>query len=125
MSFGDIILFVVRQFVDKGGNAVRYLQLIRIISIFRPLGMLQFFPPTSEHGQIIPAVYDLFVTAVIPLLALIVFCMMSFGLVGDSILYRCVPTDFSSTTVTENPYYQEYGIDYFYSQYNVEFCGYR
>lgn len=118
-------MFVVRQFVDKGGNAVRYLQLIRVISIFRPLGMLQFFPPTSEQGHIIPAVYDLVVTAVIPLLALVAFCMMSFGLVSNSILYRCVPSDLTSPNVLDNPYYQEFGLDYFYSQYNVDFCGYK
>ncbi len=101
------------------------MQLIRVISIMRPLSVLKVLPSMSGHDAMLSATYDLVLNVVIPLAALVVFCLLSFGLVGGALQYHCVPVDFTAPEVTSNPYYQAYGEDYFYSEYNTQFCGYR
>lgn len=73
----------------------------------------------------LPQVYDLILNVVIPIASLIVYSLLSYGLVGSALQFRCVPIDLLNPNVATNPYYQAYGMDYFYSEYNNLFCGYR
>jgi hypothetical protein len=95
------------------------------LSIARPFGGLKLLPAASGTAVLLPAIYDLVLNVVIPLAALITYCIMSYGLVGNALQFRCVPVDETAPMVTSNSYYQEYGMTYFLSEYNTEFCGYR
>jgi hypothetical protein len=104
---------------------VKVLRILRIMRIIRLVKVVQFLPRLTFDGTVLPQTYDLVLNLVFPATAMLGFCLLAHLLVGESLKFRCVPADFNSTNVINNKYYQDYGVNYFYSQYNVAFCGYK
>lgn len=54
--------------------------------------------------------------------------MLAFALamhvwVNDALSYRCVPNGRSIPALAGDPYFRIYGISFFFSPYNNDFCG--
>jgi len=117
-------LFHGPAIVAADGNVFRILRILRTLRVLRPLKAISFIPSLQVY---IEAVFMCIKSAIMQTIVVVtVFISLSFfshAVIGDRLLYRCVPTDFTDSLVTSNVYYQEYGIDYFYSRYNYEFCG--
>jgi hypothetical protein len=93
--------------------------------IIRVVKVVQFLPRLTFDGSVLPQTYDLVLNLVFPSTAMLGFSLLAHLLIGDKLKYRCVPVDFNSDNVLNNEYYQDYGVNYFKSQYNVEFCGHK
>jgi hypothetical protein len=119
------MLYVV--FAISGATGlVKVLRILRVMRIIRVVKLVQFLPRLTFDGSVLPQTYDLVLNLIFPCTAMIGFALLSHVVVGESLKYRCVPMDFnSSSSVLSNVYYKDYGVEYFYSQYNVMFCGYK
>lgn len=68
------------------------------------------------------AAHNFIMTATLPLMAMVALALISHSWINDSIQYRCVPTNYSSATVTNNTFYQAFGAGYYESVFNNVFC---
>ena len=93
--------------------------------IIRLVKLVQFLPRLTFDGTILPQTYDLILNLVFPCTAMIGFSLLSHLVIGDSLQYRCVPSNFNGTNVLNDALYQEYGVNFYYSEYNVAFCGHK
>jgi len=118
------VLFRGPHIATGNANLLKVLRILRTLRVLRPLKAINFIPSLQVY---IDAVFTCLRSVIIQfVLLLIVFVSLAFfthSVIGESLLYRCVPTDFTADEVTSNAYYTQYGIDYFYSRYNYEFCG--
>ena len=120
------MLYVVVFAISGATGLVKVLRILRVMRIIRVVKLVQFLPRLTFDGSVLPQTYDLVLNLIFPCTAMIGFALLSHVVVGESLKYRCVPTDFnSSSSVLSNVYYKDYGVEYFYSQYNVMFCGYK
>lgn len=71
------------------------------------------------------SVEDIMLNALFLIVSSLGLGMLFFGLIYDQLSYRCVPTDFTDSNVLSNSYYVDYGVAYFYSPFNVDYCGYK
>lgn len=129
-SLFEIILFIVQYAQanntrSSASGIVQVVRTLRVLRLVRLVKVIQFLPRLTFDGSVLPQTYDLFLIFVFPATSLVGFALLSFVIIGTAIQYRCVPYDLESPNVINNVYYQDYGINYFFSQYNVMFCGYR
>lgn len=123
------IIFLIIRTADPNfnGEVAGVFKIVRIARILRPLKMLKFMPSLTYQGSVLPSIFDLLLNIIIPLLFLVCFALVAHSIVGDAMTFRCVPkTDEDGNvfpSVEENVYYQEFGIDYFYSESNAIYCG--
>eukprot|EP01038_Epipyxis_sp_PR26KG_P011591 gene11591-15525_t len=96
-----------------------------VIFTIRPLELFKLMPYMASKEVVLPPHTALYLNLVIPMIALVGYSFVSHSLVGNKLSFRCVPTNFSSPSVYNNTLYLNYGVDYFYSSYNQNFCGYR
>lgn len=68
---------------------------------------------------------DLTLNIIFPFMMLLAFAFLTHLMVRNDLQYRCVPRSVDNSAVQANIYFQFYGEDYFYSVYNVDYCGYR
>ena len=117
-------LFNGPAIVAGNENIFRVLRILRTLRVLRPLKAISFIPSLQVYLE---AVFMCFKSVIMQTIVVAtIYISLSFfshAVIGDKLLYRCVPTDFTDSLVTSNVYYQEYGVDYFYSRYNYEFCG--
>ena len=92
------------------------MRLVRINRLFKAL------PRISFDGKILPETWNLFTIVIFPLTSIIAYALLAQTILRGALRYRCVPTDLDNENVESNIYYQYYGINYFYTEYNVAFC---
>lgn len=120
------MLYMYVWAISGATGLVKVLRILRVMRIIRVVKLVQFLPRLTFDGTVLPQTYDLVLNLIFPLTAMIGFALLSHVAVGESLKYRCVPTNFNSTSsLYSNVYYQDYGVQYFYSEYNVMFCGYK
>lgn len=98
-----------------------------MLSLLRPVFALKLLPSSGLDNRadaaLLLSLGDLVLNVLMPMAALVAFCLLSFGLVGQALQQRCVPEDITSATVQADARFAAYGEEYFYSEYNTLFCG--
>jgi len=101
---------------------------VQILRALRPLKSLTLLPSLMTYLEACFKVfYKIIATVMVLLMVLMVLAIVAWYLIGDALLYRCVPNlDYLTNptpSVMDNPYYNIVGIDFYYSRYNLNFCG--
>lgn len=108
-------------------SVVHVLRLLRTLRVLRPLKSISFIPSVSMFVEgVLICINEVVLNALLWLFALGCLAFVSFHLIGDSLNQRCVPdnsTYLTNPLVLNDVYYQQYGIDYYYSRYNDQMCG--
>lgn len=103
------------------------IRVLRTFRVLRPLKAITFMPGLAVFVEAI--IVSSGITMLNFMLLLLVMCALatlSYSFVGTALNQRCVPTPDAllnaTSAIYQDPYFEEFGIDYFYSKYNLRFC---
>ena len=112
---------------------LRVLRVIRIFRALRPLKALRYFKGIVIFIESLAMSFDiLLITTGMFLTAMVAIAFLTNSFIGDLLLNRCTPRTFTdsnglkqlyaNSTARLNPNYKAYGVDYFFSSYNLDYC---
>jgi hypothetical protein len=112
---------------------LRVLRVIRIFRALRPLKALRYFKGIVIFIESLAMSFDiLLITTGMFLTAMVAIAFLTNSFIGDLLLNRCIPRTFvdsngmmqlyANSTARDNPNYKAYGVDYFFSSYNLDYC---
>jgi hypothetical protein len=98
---------------EDAANIVQPLLLLRLV---------KYLPAITFHGHKINPV-EILLNLSVPCVFMLAFAMVSYNVFSTDLYYRCVPTTeyFASMTASE----KVFGISYYESEFNVDFCHYQ
>jgi hypothetical protein len=102
---------------------IRFLRILRLTRLLRPLKTVKMVPAIRVFVEAFArSIESFFLNLMVLFISLMAIAYILNAALDDSLQYRCVPTDFTNANVSGNAYYDAYGVDYFYSSYNNEYC---
>ena len=106
--------------------------MVRFFRILRPLRGIRYFKGILVFVESLALSVDiLLITSGIFVTTMVVLAFLTNSFVGDLLLNRCIPkteivngvTDLLlNSTARSNVNYIAYGVEYFYSAYNLDYC---
>ena len=106
--------------------------MVRFFRILRPLKTIRYFKGVLVFVESLALSVDiLLITTGIFVTTMVALAFLTNSFVGDLLLNRCVPiTEIIggirdlpiNSTARSNVNYIAYGVEYFYSSYNLEYC---
>lgn len=114
-------------------TVLRVLRVIRIFRAIRPLKALRYFKGIVIFIESLAMSFDiLLITTGMFLTAMVAIAFLTNSFIGDLLLNRCIPRTFvdsnglmqlyENSTARNNPNFKAYGVDYFFSSYNLDYC---
>ena len=119
----DIFLFLL---------VLRVFRVIRFFRVLRPLRALRYFKGILIFIESLAMSVDiLLITTGMFLTAMIAIAFLTNSFIGDLLNQRCMPPMTTINNVTDlfinsparsDPNYQAYGVNYYFSSYNLDYC---
>ena len=111
--------------IGSSSDVTKFLRVVRILRILRALRTVTIIPSIMVYASALSECIDkVLISALLLGIVLLGMGFISYYRVGDNLLYRCVPSPTASVSaLMADDYYAAYGNDYFYSKYNINFCG--
>ncbi len=100
-----------------------YLEIVRAVRMIKIGIVTKHIPSLGGNKSLVNAALDLLAHFSVPLIVMTAFALGMHVWIKDSLQYRCVPDGTSMSAIVSNLYFTTYGIAFFFSPYNNEFCG--